>query len=222
MITRPGAPTRVRSVPSRGRNACVTAIGATVLTSSWRRRSAAGRVATGSTPACMPALLTRANKVRPLRASSTVATPFLTASVSVTSKISAVKRAGPSSSARGAASHAARTEPKTWHPLDASSRAMAAPMPLDTPVTTAARSRPARAVGARSQEVSSAGAATRSEGKGGRSAARDVRLWAHSVPSFCLTLHAVGHSCWSLEEGGGARHAGGLSAARSLPRSTRQ
>jgi len=120
----PGLPlSRVLSVPSSGRKACVTTSGATRLTSSCLRSSAGASSATGSDPTWIPALLTSpASTLRGPRIAATLTAAAATASASQTSSTSGVKSEPasprplrpPTLSSSCSASAALRTVPKTW------------------------------------------------------------------------------------------------------------
>src|SRR5437867_70447 len=124
---RPCAPAALRS----GRNAWVTATAPTRFTSSARRSWSSGSSSSGPA-AGIPALFTRPASGAPASSRSTSARARAIAGESVTSIITGVTPACVSA----AASDGRRTVPNTRKPRPASSRAMAAPMPVEAPVTT--------------------------------------------------------------------------------------
>src|SRR4029453_9001527 len=120
---------------SRGRKARVTRSRPTTLVSSMTCQSASLPSATGSRPAAVPALLT-SRSAWPWR-SRTAAANASTEAGAVTSRGRVV---APTSAARDSRRSVRRAPATTWKPALASWRALAAPIPLDAPVTTAIRS----------------------------------------------------------------------------------
>ena len=117
---------------SAGSSAWVTCISPITLTSNIRRQSSLSASATGAAPKAPPASLTSTFSVPPTAAAS-AATDFS----SVTSQTTGVP---PISAARASMRSARRAAQNTWKPASASILAVAAPMPLLAPVTTAVRS----------------------------------------------------------------------------------
>src|SRR5829696_9607243 len=120
---------------SRGRKPRVTRSRPTTLVSSMVCQSWSRPSATGSRPRAVPALLT-SRSAWPWR-SATAATKASTEAGSVTSRGRVV---APTSSASGSRRSVRRAPATTWKPARASWRVLAAPIPLDAPVTTAIRS----------------------------------------------------------------------------------
>src|SRR5215212_10793181 len=120
---------------SRGRKPRVTRSRPTTLVSSMVCQSWSLPSATGSRPRAVPALLT-SRSAWPWR-SPTAAVKASTEAGSVTSRGRVV---APTSSARGARRSVRRAPATTWKPARASWRVLAAPIPLEAPVTTAIRS----------------------------------------------------------------------------------
>src|SRR5215211_3752619 len=120
---------------SRGRKLRVTRSSPTTLMSTVACQSSSRASATGSRPTPVPALLT-SRSAWPWR-SPTAAAKASTEAGSVTSRARVV---APTSSARAWRRSVRRAPATTWKPALASRRALAAPIPLDAPVTTAIRS----------------------------------------------------------------------------------
>src|SRR2546426_766924 len=124
-------PMRPRAALRRGRKACVTATAPTRFTSrtwrSWSRGTSSRGPADG-----MPALLTSAASGAPASARLTSSRARAMLAASVTSINTGTTRAASS----GAPSCSRRTVPNTRKLRAARSRAIAAPMPLEAPVTT--------------------------------------------------------------------------------------
>src|SRR5512132_1083423 len=120
---------------SRGRKVRVTRSSPTTLVSIMACQSSSRPSATGSRPTPVPALLT-SRSTWPWR-SPTAAAKAWTEAGSVTSRARVV---APTSSARPWRRSVRRAPATTWKPARASRRALAAPIPLDAPVTTAIRS----------------------------------------------------------------------------------
>src|SRR5215213_7011956 len=120
---------------SRGRKPRVTRSRPTTLVSSMVCQSWSLPSATGSRPRAVPALLT-SRSAWPWR-SPTAAVKASTEAGSVTSRGRVV---APTSSARGVRRLVRRAPATTWKPARASWRVLAAPIPLEAPVTTAIRS----------------------------------------------------------------------------------
>src|SRR4051794_12578061 len=114
---------------SAGSSARVTCRRPITFTSYIRRQSSASACATGSAPKAPPALLTSR-----LRVSPTLPASPATDAGSVTSQVTGVP---PISAASSSTRSARRAAQNTWNPASASFRAVAAPMPLLAPVTTA-------------------------------------------------------------------------------------
>src|SRR6267378_2484297 len=122
---------RPRDALRSGRNACVTATAATRLTSRTRLSSSSGNSSSGPA-AGIPALFTSPASGAPARARSTCSRARAMLAVSVTSIRTAVTPARSSA----ASSSARRTVPNTRKPRPATCRTMAAPKPVEAPVTT--------------------------------------------------------------------------------------
>src|SRR5882724_8487499 len=120
-----------------GRNACVTATAPMRFTSRTPRSSSSGNSSSGPA-AGIPALFTSPLRGAPARARSTCSLARAMLAVSVTSIRTAVTPARSSA----ASSSARRTVPKTRKPRPARCRAIAAPMPVEAPVTTTPRVTP--------------------------------------------------------------------------------
>src|SRR2546422_10709515 len=125
---------RPRDALRSGRNACVTARAPIRFTSRTRRSSSSGNSSSGPA-AGIPALFTSASRGAPARARSTCSLARAMLAVSVTSIRTAVTPARSSP----ASSSARRTVPNTRKPRPARCRAMAAPKPVEAPVTTTPR-----------------------------------------------------------------------------------
>src|SRR6266540_501396 len=125
---------RPRDALSSGRNACVTATAPIRFTSRTRRSSSSGNSSSGPA-AGIPALFTSPSSGAPARAPSTCSLARAMLAVSVTSIRTAVTPARSSA----ASSSARRTVPNTRKPRPATCRAMAAPKPVEAPVTTTPR-----------------------------------------------------------------------------------
>src|SRR5512139_2012576 len=126
---------------SAGRSALVTLRRPITFTSYIARQSSGSDSATGCDPNAPPALLTRTCSVGPTFAASAD-----TSSVEVTSQRTAVPSISAASSWTRSARRAAQT---TWYPSAARRRAVAAPIPLLAPVTTAVFWMLSRSVGMR-------------------------------------------------------------------------
>src|SRR6267154_1352693 len=124
---------RPRDALRSGRNVCVTATAPTRLTSRTRLSSSSGNSSSGPA-AGIPALFTSPASGAPARARSTCSRARAMLAVSVTSIRTAVTPARSSA----ASSSARRTVPNTRKPplRPARCRAMAAPKPVEAPVTT--------------------------------------------------------------------------------------
>src|SRR4051812_25199630 len=119
---------------SAGSSAWVTRSVPSVLTSNIHCQSAIEPPATGSMPCAPPALLTSTvtGAPSPVIRSAIAATD----SSEVTSQVTAVA-SGPISLTNWSSRSARRAAATTWNPSVASRRTVAAPIPLDAPVTTA-------------------------------------------------------------------------------------
>src|SRR5438128_2153313 len=122
---------RPRDTLRSGRNACVTATTPIKFTSRTRRSSSSGNSSRGPA-AGIPALFTSAMSGVVPRARSTSPRTRVMLAVSVTS----IRTAVTPSRVSAISSSARRTVPKTRRPRPARCRAMAAPMPVEAPVTT--------------------------------------------------------------------------------------
>src|SRR5438876_7707164 len=122
---------RPRDALRSGRNACVTATTPIKFTSRTRRSSSSGNSSSGPA-AGIPALFTSAMSGVVPRARSTSPRARMMLAVSVTS----IRTGVTTSRASATSSSARRTVPNTRKPRPARCRAMAAPMPVEAPVTT--------------------------------------------------------------------------------------
>src|SRR6266567_153825 len=122
---------RPRDALRSGRNAWVTAKAPTRFTSRTRRSSSSGNSSSGPA-AGIPALFTSPSSGAPASARSTCSLARAMLAVSVTS----IRTGVTPSRASATSSSARRTVPNTRKPRPARCRAMAAPMPVEAPVTT--------------------------------------------------------------------------------------
>src|SRR6266852_3916449 len=122
---------RPRDALRSGKNACVTATAPMRFTSRTCRSSSSGNSSSGPA-AGIPALFTNPARGVPARARSTCSLARVILAVSVTS----IRTAVTPSRVSAISSSARRTVPKTRKPRPARCRAMAAPMPVEAPVTT--------------------------------------------------------------------------------------
>src|SRR3989442_992055 len=122
---------RPRDALRSGRNACVTATTPIKFTSRTRRRSSSGNSSRGPA-AGIPALFTSAMSGVVPRARSTSPRARMMLAVSVRS----IRTGVTPSRASATSSSARRTVPNTRKPRPARCRAMAAPKPVEAPVTT--------------------------------------------------------------------------------------
>src|SRR5262245_2116607 len=142
----------MRPPPRRmsGMKVWIIATGPKRLTSSWRRKSAIGWSSRGAgTP--MPALFTRPARPRSPTASVTVPAAAAMVFCFVTSTISGV-RFVEDRACRASPSCRRRTPAKTWNPISARWSAVAAPVPVDVPVTTTCPRSSGALIGSASRE----------------------------------------------------------------------
>src|SRR6266516_2948373 len=128
---------RPRETLRSGKNACVTARAPIRFTSKARRSSSSGNSSSGPA-AGIPALFTSPSSGAPASARSTCSLARAMLAVSVTS----IRTTVTPSRANATSSSARRTVPNTRKPRPARCRAMAAPKPVEAPVTTTPRFTP--------------------------------------------------------------------------------